>query len=107
MVQADGADIGVSLFIVVLGQAIPGTPVNPHGLAIEKRKRVVSKVVCVLQKVTEVHRGRRAKAQAESWSEALAGYFDMISVDDIDVVGHGVQTKSHRRGERLIWCRGA
>src|SRR4029434_7644568 len=107
MVQADGADIGVSLFIVVLGQAIPGTPVDPHGFTVEKRKTVVRNVVFVLEKVTEVHLGRRAKAQAESWSEALAGYFDMISVDDIDVVGHGVQTKSHRRAERLIDVRGA
>jgi len=87
MVQADGADIGVSLFIVVLGQAIPGTPVDPHRFAMEKRKTVVRNVVFVLEKVTEVHLGRRAKAQAESWSEALAGYFDMISVDDIGVVG--------------------
>ena len=39
--------------------------------------------------------------------ETLAGYFDMISVDDIGVVGHGVQTKSHRRAERLIDVRGA
>src|SRR4029434_10392573 len=107
MVQADGADIGVSLFIVVLGQAIPGTPVDPHGFTVEKRKTVVRNVVFVLEKVTEVHLGRRPKAQAESWSEALAGYFDMISVDDIGVVGHGVQTKSHRRAERLIDVGGA
>ena len=107
MVQADGADIGVSFFIVVLGQAIPGIPVNSHRFAIEKRKTVVRNVVFVLKQVTEVHLGRRAKAQAESWSETLAGCFDMISVDNIGVVGHGVQTKSHRRAERLIDVRGA
>src|SRR4030095_13253476 len=107
MVQADGADIGVSLFIVVFGQAIPGTPVNPHRFAIEKRKTVVRNVVLVLKQVTEVHLGRCAKAQAESWRETLSGYFDMISVDNIGVVGHGVQTKSHRRAERLIDVRGA
>src|SRR5262245_4312520 len=107
MVQADGADIGVSLFIVVLGQAIPGTPVDPHGFTVEKRKTVVRNVVFVLKQVTKVHLGRRAKAQAESWSESLAGYFDMISVDDIGVVGHSVQTKSHIGAERLIDVRGA
>src|SRR4029453_3687390 len=73
----------------------------------EKRKTVVRNVVLVLKQVTEVHLGRCAKAQAESWSETLAGYFDMISVDNIGVVGHGVQTKSHRRAERLIDVRGA
>ena len=31
----------------------------------------------------------------------------MIAIDDIGVVGHGVQTKSHRRAERLIDVRGA
>src|SRR4029434_3166747 len=99
MVQADGADIRVSFFIVVLGQAIPGTSVDPHGFTVEKRKTVVRNIVLVLKQVTEVHLGRRAKAQAESWSEALAGYLDMISVDDIGVGGHGGPTQSHRVAE--------
>ena len=50
MVQADSADVGVCLFIVVLGQAIPGIPVDPHGFAMEKRKTVVRNVVFVLKK---------------------------------------------------------
>src|SRR5215472_7922950 len=107
MAQADGTDIGVSFFIVVFGQAIPGIPINPHRFAVKKRKTVVRNVVLVLKKITEVHLGRCTKAQAESWSETLAGYFDMVSRHDIGVVGHGVQTKSHRRAERLIYVRGA
>src|SRR5262245_22715221 len=107
MVQADGADIGVRFFIVVFGQAIPGISINPHRFAVKKRKTVVRNVVLVLKQVTEVHLSRRAKAQAESWSETLAGYFDMISRHDIGVVGHGIQTKSHRGAERLIYVGGA
>ena len=107
MVQADGADISVSLFVVVFGQAIPGIPVDPHGFAVEKRKTVVRNVVLVLKKVTEGHLGRRAKAEGEGWSEALAGYFDMISVDDIGVLGHGVYPQSDRGREWLVDVRGA
>ena len=35
-----------------------------------------------------------------------AGHFDVIAVYDIGAVGHGVQAKSHRRGERLVDVRG-
>src|SRR5262249_52628289 len=48
VVQADSANIGHRPFIVVVGQAIPGTPVNPDRFAVEKRKTVVRNVVFVL-----------------------------------------------------------
>ena len=107
MVQADRAHIRVSFLVVVFGQAIPGIPVNPHGLTIEKRKTVVRNVVLVLKKVIEGHLCRRAKAEGEGWSESLAGYFDMISVDDIGVLGHGVYPQSDRGREWLVDVRGA
>ena len=107
MVQADSADVGVCLFIVVLGQAIPGIPVDPHGFAIEKRKTVVRNVVFVLEKIIEVHLGRCAEPDGERRSDALPAHFDVVAIDDIGSVGHGVQTKSHRRTERLIDVRGA
>src|SRR5262249_31879363 len=107
MVQADGANVRVSFFIVVLGQAIPRTAVNPHGFTVEKGKTVVRNIVFVLEKITEVHLSRRAKTQGESWGDSLPAHFDMVAIDNIGVVGQGVQTKSHRRAERLIYVRGA
>src|SRR5262245_3623052 len=107
MVQADGADIRVSFFIVVLGQAIPGTAVNPHGFTVEKRKTVVWNVVFVLKKITEVHLSRRAKAQAESWADSLPTHFDVVAIDNIGSLCHGVQAQSDRGRERLVDIGGA
>ncbi|HSF59834.1 MAG TPA: hypothetical protein VLD83_17300 [Candidatus Binatia bacterium] len=50
----------------------------------------------MLKKVTEGHLGRRAEAEGESGSEALAGDLDVVSVDDIGVLGHGVYAQRHR-----------
>src|SRR5215471_9357314 len=107
MVQADGANIRVSFFIVVLGQAIPRTAVNPHGFTVEKGKTVVRNIVLVLEKITEVHLSRRAKTQGESWSDSLAAHFDMIAIYDIGSLHHGVQAQSDRGGERLVDIGGA
>src|SRR5262249_38219389 len=107
MVQTNGGNIRVSFFIVVLGQAIPRTAVNPHGFTVEKGKTVVRNIVLVLEKITEVHLSRRAKAQAESWSEALTGYFDMITVDDIGMVSHCVHPQSDRGRQWLVDVRSA
>src|SRR5215831_17834034 len=107
MVQADGANVRVSFFIVVLGQAIPRTAVNPHGFTVEKGKTVVRNIVLVLEKITEVHLSRRAKTQGESWSDSLAAHFDMIAIYDIGSLHHGVQAQSDRGGERLVNIRGA
>src|SRR5262245_60557526 len=107
MVQADGANIRVSFFIVVLGQAIPRTAVNPHRFTVEKGKTVVRNIVLVLEKITEVHLSRRAKTQGESWSDSLAAHFDMIAIYDIGSLHHGVQAQSDRGGERLVDIGGA
>ena len=107
MVQADVRHIGHTSFIVVVGQTIPSTPVDPHGFTVKKREPLVRDVVFVLKKVAEGHLGRRTEAEGESRSEALAGDFDMISVDDIGVLGHGVYPQSDRGRERLVDVRGA